>query len=67
MSPKRNRPRFSATVLPRTLHLIDQIANENALPNRGVALDFIVNDRERLKHAAIQSAAPAQPIPEEAA
>lgn len=59
--PKRNRPVLQTTVSNHTMTVLDRVAKEVALPNFGVAVDYIVNDWVGLKQTAVQTAAPVDP------
>jgi hypothetical protein len=60
-STKRTRPRFTASVRRETLRILEQVGRETALPNRGVALDYIIHDWVKLKRAALIADTPAGP------
>jgi hypothetical protein len=52
----RSRPQYEGTISARTYAVLVQVAKEAALPNPGVALDYIVTDWMHLKQRAIDQA-----------
>lgn len=60
-----NRPRLNTTISQETMNILEMTARETGLQKLAPTVDFVVTDWARTKRAAIQSAAPAQPIPQE--